>query len=125
MGWCDNHQGNLSAFGGDLEPVEVKMRQIIQDQNEKREEKDKVKTRQKRPGEIGSVSLDVRTKGSLNPKNKRLHSDWCNKYYSAGRGRGKLLILHFFIFLYAHDIERAKEENVNGQNSKMGSSSTF
>ena len=53
MGLRDN-QGNLSAFDGDLGPVEVKMRQIIQEQDEKKEEKDKVKARQKRLGEIGS-----------------------------------------------------------------------
>ena len=74
MGWRDYNQGNLSAFDGDLGPVEVKMRQIIQEQDEKKEEKDKVKARQKRLGEIGSVSLDVRTEGSLKPKNKRSHS---------------------------------------------------
>ena len=54
MGWRDYNQGNLSAFDGDLGPVEVKMRQIIQEQDEKEEEKDKVKARQKRLGEIGS-----------------------------------------------------------------------
>ena len=74
MGWRDYNQGNLSAFDGYLGPVEVKMRQIIQEQDEKKEEKDKVKVRQKRLGEIGSVSLDVRTEGSLKPKNKRSHS---------------------------------------------------
>jgi len=71
MGWRDYNQGNLSAFDGDLGPVEVKMRQIIQEQDEKKDEKDKVKARQKRLGEIGAVSLDVRTEGSLKPKNKR------------------------------------------------------
>ena len=71
MGWRDYNQGNLSAFDGDLGPVEVKMRQIIQEQDEKKDEKEKVKARQKRLGEIGAVSLDVRTEGSLKPKNKR------------------------------------------------------
>ena len=52
----------------------MQMRQIIQEQDEKKEEKDKVKSRQKRLGEIGSVSLDVRTEGSLKPQNKRSHS---------------------------------------------------
>ena len=70
MGWRDYNQGNLSAFDGDLGPVEVKMRQIIQEQDEKKDEKEKVKARQKRLGEIGAVSLDVRTEGSLKPKNK-------------------------------------------------------
>ena len=36
----------------------------------KKDEKEKVKARQKRLGEIGAVSLDVRTEGSLKPKNK-------------------------------------------------------
>jgi len=36
IGWCDCNQGNL-----------------------KKEEKDKVKARQKRPGNFGSVSLDM------------------------------------------------------------------
>ena len=47
------------------------MRQIIQEKDEKKDEKEKVKARQKRLGEIGAVSLDVRTEGSLKPKNKR------------------------------------------------------
>ena len=34
MGWWDYNQGNLSAFDGDLGPVEVKMGQIIQEQDE-------------------------------------------------------------------------------------------
>ena len=71
MGWRDYNQGNLSAFDGDLGPVEVKMRQIIQEQDEKKDEKEKVKARQKRLEEIGAVSLDVRKEGSLKPKNKR------------------------------------------------------
>ena len=50
------------------------MRQIIQEQDEKKEEKDKVTAREKRLGEICSVSLDVRTEGSLKSKNKRAHS---------------------------------------------------
>ena len=52
----------------------MEMRQIIQEQDEKKEEEDKVKARQKRLGEIGSISLDVRTEGFLKPKNKRSHS---------------------------------------------------
>ena len=40
MGWRDYNQGNLSAFDGDLGPVEVKMRQIIQEQDEKKDEKE-------------------------------------------------------------------------------------
>ena len=66
----------MSAFDGDLGPVEVK---IIQETDEKKEEKDKVKVkvkvkvkakaRQKRLGGIGSVSLDVRTEGLLKPNN--------------------------------------------------------
>ena len=46
------------------------MRQIIQEQDGKKE-KDKIKARQKRLGIIGSVSLNVRTEGSIKPKNKR------------------------------------------------------
>ena len=41
------NQGNLLAFDRDLGPVEVKMRQIIQEQDEKKEEKDKVNAHQK------------------------------------------------------------------------------
>ena len=33
------NQGNLSAFDGDLGPVEIKMRQIIQEQDKKKEKK--------------------------------------------------------------------------------------
>ena len=36
MDWRDYSQGNHSAFDGDLGPVEVKMRQIIQEQDEKK-----------------------------------------------------------------------------------------
>jgi hypothetical protein len=45
MGWRDYNQGNLSAFDGDLGPVEAKMRQIIQEHDEKKEEKEKTKSR--------------------------------------------------------------------------------
>ena len=55
------------AFDGDLGPVEVKMRQIIQEQDEKKEEKDKVKARQKRLEEIGSLSSNVENEGSMKP----------------------------------------------------------
>ena len=47
MGWQDYKQGNLSAFDRDLGPVDVKMRQIIQEWDEKKEEKDEVKSRKK------------------------------------------------------------------------------
>ena len=36
IGWRVHNQCNLSAFYGDLGPVEVKMRQKIQEQDEKR-----------------------------------------------------------------------------------------
>ena len=62
MGWRYYNQGNFSTFDRDLGPVEVKMRQIVQE--EKKEDKGKVKARQKRLGEIGSVSLDEHTEGS-------------------------------------------------------------
>ena len=99
----------MSAFDGDLGPVEVKMRQIIQQQDEKKEGKDKVKARRKRLGEIGSVSLDVRTERSLKPEQEITFTEeyyiGFNKYYSAGfsgRGRGKCFILQFFmIFICA------------------------
>ena len=42
MGRQDYNQGNLSVFNGDLGPVEVKMRQIIQEKDKMKEEKDKV-----------------------------------------------------------------------------------
>ena len=122
MGWRDYNQGNLSAFDGDLGPVEVKMRQIIQEQDEKKEEKDKVKARQKRLGEIGSVSLDVRTEGSLKPKNKRSHSlkniisGATNTIQpdSPEEEEVNFLFYNFLLFLYAHDIGRSQEEKVNG-----------
>ena len=47
------------------------MRQIIQEQDEKKDEKEKVKARQKRLGDIGVSSLDVRNQGSLKPKKAR------------------------------------------------------
>ena len=65
MGWRDYNQGNLLAFDGDLGLVEVKMRQIIQEQDEKKAEKDKVQARQKRLGEIGSVSLNIENEDSM------------------------------------------------------------
>jgi len=71
MGWIDYNQGNLSAFDGDLGPVEAKMRQIIQEQDERKEEKEKTKSRQKRLGDIGVSSLDVRNEDSLKPKKAR------------------------------------------------------
>ena len=37
MRWRDYNQGNLSALDGDLGHVEVKMRQIIQEQDGKKE----------------------------------------------------------------------------------------
>ena len=40
MGWRDYNQGNHSAFDGDLGPVEAKMRQIIQEQDERKDEKE-------------------------------------------------------------------------------------
>ena len=43
MSWRDYNQGNLSAFDGDLGPVEAKMRQIIQEHDGKKDEKEKVK----------------------------------------------------------------------------------
>ena len=67
----DYNQRNLSAFDGDLGPVEAKMRQIIQEQDEKKEEKEKTKSRQKRLGDIGVSSLDVRNEGSLKKKKAR------------------------------------------------------
>jgi len=121
MDWRDYNQGNLSAFDGDLGTVAVKMRQIIQEKNAKKEENDKVKARQKRLGEIGSVSLDVRTEGSLKPTNKRSNSlkniisratNTIQTDSSSGRGRG--FFSQFFIFLYANNIGRVKEEKVNG-----------
>ena len=48
------------------------MRQIIQQQDEKIEEEDNVKVRQKWLGEIGAVSLNVQTEGSMKHKKKRL-----------------------------------------------------
>ena len=71
MGWRDYNQGLLSAFDGDLDPVEVKILQIIQEQDEMKEEKDKVKARQKILGEIGSLSLNVENEGSMKPRKKR------------------------------------------------------
>ena len=46
MGRRDYNQDNLSDFDGDLGPLEAKMRQIIQEQDGKKERKrkDKVKT---------------------------------------------------------------------------------
>jgi len=52
MGWKNYNQGNLSAFNGDMGPIEVKMRQIIREKDKKKEEKDKIKARQKRLREI-------------------------------------------------------------------------
>jgi len=74
----------------------VKMRQIIQEQDENKEGKDKVKARQKRLGEIGSVSLDGTHLRVLKAEEQEISFSeeyyiGCNKYYSAGfsgRGRG-------------------------------------
>jgi hypothetical protein len=106
MGWRDFNQGNLSAFDGDLGPVEVKMRQIIQEQDEKKEEKEKLKTKQKRLGEISAVSLDVRNEGSIKPKHKRSNL-LCSIIGSNGSSKTdvqddeeviKLIYLVYFIF---------------------------
>ena len=43
MGWRDYNQGNLSAFDGDLGLVDVKMRQIIQEQDKKDEGQGQIK----------------------------------------------------------------------------------
>ena len=108
MGWRDYNQGNLSAFDGDLGPVEVKMRQIIQEQDEKKDEKEKVKARQKRLGEIGSVSLDVRTEGSLKPKNKRSNplkniiSGSSKSSVPDSQEEDEVHIYLFFIFYFFH-----------------------
>jgi len=37
MGWRNYNQGNLFDFDGNLGPVEATMRQIIQEQDEKKE----------------------------------------------------------------------------------------
>ena len=58
MGWRDY---NLSGFDGVLGPVEVQCVRLSK--SEKIEEKDNVKARQKRFGEIGVVSLNERTEG--------------------------------------------------------------
>ena len=108
MGWRDYNQGNLSAFDGDLGTVEVKMRQIIQEQDEKKDEKEKVKARQKRLGEIGSVSLDVRTEGSLKPKNKRSNplkniiSGSSKSSVPDSQEEDEVHIYLFFIFYFFH-----------------------
>ena len=108
MGWRDYNQGNLSAFDGDLGPVEVKMRQIIQEQDEKKDEKEKVKARQKRLGEIGAVSLDVRTEGSLKPKNKRSNplkniiSGSSKSSAPDSQEEDEVHIFLFFIFYFFH-----------------------
>ena len=56
------------------------MRQIIQEQDQKKEEKDKVKARQKRLGEIGSLSLNVENEGSMKPKKEAFKR--INKHFS-------------------------------------------
>jgi len=49
MGWRDYNQGNLSAFDGDLGPVEAKMRQNSRTRREKgRKREDEVKTEKAR-----------------------------------------------------------------------------
>jgi hypothetical protein len=50
LGWRDYNLGNLSAFEGDLGTVECKMRQIIQEHDNKKEGKKKAKSKQKRLG---------------------------------------------------------------------------
>ena len=46
------------------------MRQIIQEQDEKKDEKEKLKARQKRLGGKGTVAVSVNNEGSLKPKHK-------------------------------------------------------
>ena len=62
MGWRHYNQDNLSAFDGDLGPVEAKMRQIIQEQDEKKEGKEKMKSRHKRLRDIGCHRWSCATK---------------------------------------------------------------
>ena len=47
MGWRDFYIGNLSAMdNGDLGPVEIKMKQIIEEQNAVKMDKDEDRARQ-------------------------------------------------------------------------------
>ena len=72
MGWRDYNQCNLSAFDGDLGAVEVNnMRQIIQEQDEKKDEK--IKLRLVKEG-WEKLPLNVFTEGSMKPKSKRSNS---------------------------------------------------
>ena len=76
----------MSAFDRDLRPVGVKMRQIIQD--EKNEEKDKVKERQKRNrfSFFGRAHRRVFKAQEQEISFTEEYCIGCNKYYSAGRG---------------------------------------
>jgi len=64
-GLGDYNQGKLSAFDGDFVYHGSEMRQIIQEQHEKKEEMGKGKDRQKRLREISAVSLNVRMEGTF------------------------------------------------------------
>ena len=99
----------MSAFDRDLGPVEVKMRQIIQEQDKKR-----TKRRRSRPDKKGlaklAVSFNVRTEGSLKPKNKRSNplkniiSGSSKSIAPDSQDEDEVYIFYFlfFIFSYAH-----------------------
>ena len=60
LNFQDRQMDNLSAFYVDLDPFEVKMRQIITRPRPKRR-RGEGQRKTKRLGKIGSVSLDVHT----------------------------------------------------------------
>jgi hypothetical protein len=72
MGWRDYNIGNLSAMeNGDLGPIEVRMKQLIQEEDEHKLEKTNEKERSSRLAHIETTVLSSHAEGaSMNKKAK-------------------------------------------------------
>jgi hypothetical protein len=71
MGWRDYNRGNLSAMEtADLGPIEVKMRQIIEEQDAAKMDKDEEKSRQLRLANLESCVISGSATASLKPIKK-------------------------------------------------------
>jgi hypothetical protein len=73
LGWRDFKIGNLSAMeGSDLGPVEVKMRQLIQEEDEINMGKEEEKARQIRMANIEKLALSNHAEGAAKLKKSKL-----------------------------------------------------
>jgi len=71
MGWRDYNIGNLSAMEtGDLGPVEIKMKQIIEEQDAAKMDKDEERLRQTRLANLESTVISGSAISTLKPLKK-------------------------------------------------------